>query len=116
MHWSQSAIRILILSQVQRVLPLVLGIDKENHQYFLSSDPNSLSGISTHIVFIDELELICLNGAGFTIYDNYLNKVEREATELDIAGDRISHGEYSCFMQKEIHEQPNAIAMTLENF
>ena len=58
---------------------LVLGIDGVSHQYFLSSDPNSLSGISTHIVFIEELELICLNGSEFTIYDENLNKINRDA-------------------------------------
>jgi len=95
---------------------LVMGIDRESHQYFLSSDPNSLSGISTHIVFIEELELICLNGSEFTIYDENLNKINRDLTKLDFASDKISLGEYASFMQKEIHEQPNAIAMTLENF
>ena len=95
---------------------LVLGIDKGNHQYFLSSDPNSLSGISTHIVFIEDLELICLNGSEFTIYDENLNKINRDLTKLDFAGDKISRGEYASFMQKEIHEQPNAIAMTLGKF
>ena len=93
-----------------------MGIDKENDQYFLSSDPNSLSGISKHIVFIEELELICLNESEFTIYDENLNKINRDVTKLDLAGDKISRGEYASFMQKEIHEQPNAIAMTFENF
>ena len=44
------------------------------------------------------------------------NKINRDLTKLDFAGDKISRGEYASFMQKEIHEQPNAIAMTLENF
>ena len=95
---------------------LVLGVDEENKQVFLSSDPNSLSGILNQIVFLEESDIVCLEGTEFSIYNNAFNKVDRKITMLDVNNDSVSRGKYQSFMQKEIHEQPNAVAMTLENF
>ncbi len=105
-----------IILGTKRASSLVLGIDEENKQVFLSSDPNSLSGILNEIVFLEESDIVYLEGTKFEIYNQSFNKVNRKKTTLDVTNDTISRGKYRSFMQKEIHEQPNAVAMTLENF
>jgi glucosamine--fructose-6-phosphate aminotransferase (isomerizing) len=39
--------------------------------------------------------------------------VTRDVTEIDIAVNAVTKGEYSHFMEKEIYEQPDAVANTI---
>jgi glucosamine--fructose-6-phosphate aminotransferase (isomerizing) len=49
-----------------------------------------------------------------TIFDAQGKEVERPVSESSLTADATSRGEYRHYMLKEIHEQPRAIAETLE--
>ena len=47
------------------------------------------------------------------MFDGKDSPVTREITEIDIAVNAVTKGEYSHFMEKEIYEQPEAVANTI---
>ena len=47
------------------------------------------------------------------MFDGKDSPVTREITDIDIAVNAVTKGEYSHFMEKEIYEQPEAVANTI---
>lgn len=96
--------------------PLVLGRgDGEN---FLASDAMALAGVTDQIVYLEEgdvvdvqLNKVWINGRQA---DGSLRPVEREVRTVHAHTGAAELGPYRHYMQKEIFEQPKAIADTLE--
>lgn len=92
--------------------PLVIGIGIG--EYFIASDVAALLPVTRKFIFLEEGDVADLNRFELTIYDADGNRVERPQRESELSGDAAEKGSYRHFMQKEIHEQPAAIADTLD--
>jgi glucosamine--fructose-6-phosphate aminotransferase (isomerizing) len=92
--------------------PLVIGVGFQ--EYFIASDVFALLPVTNRFVFLEEGDLAELRLGGLTIWDADGQVVERPVRESSIAADSAERGEYRHFMQKEIFEQPKAVADTLE--
>jgi len=92
--------------------PLVLGVgDGEN---FLASDIYPLLGETDRFVFLAEGDVVSLNADGFQIVDVNDQPVDRPVKQVETRADAVQRGDYPHYMLKEIFEQPQAVAETLE--
>jgi glucosamine--fructose-6-phosphate aminotransferase (isomerizing) len=92
--------------------PLVLGVGFREH--FLASDIHPLLSVTNRFVYLEEGDVVRLDTAGYEIRDVQDEAAEREVREADLAAETVGRGHYRHYMQKEIFEQPAAVAETLE--
>jgi glucosamine--fructose-6-phosphate aminotransferase (isomerizing) len=92
--------------------PLLLGIGAE--ALYLASDAHALLGAASQIVDLEDGELAVLDGEGFRLLDFEGLSRQRHPRPIGLSLDAVERGEYRHYMQKEIHEQPQALADTLE--
>jgi len=93
--------------------PLLVGVGERD--YFLASDASALAPVTRRVVYLEEGDIADIGRDGYAIYDAGGARVAREVVTVKSSGDAVELGPYSHFMQKEIFEQPRAIADTLES-
>jgi glucosamine--fructose-6-phosphate aminotransferase (isomerizing) len=92
--------------------PLLLGLgDGEN---FTASDTSALRQVTQRIIHLEEGDCAEVSLTGVHILDAKGNVVERPLRVSQTTQETLALGSYSHYMQKEIFEQPAAIANTLE--
>ena len=94
--------------------PLLLGIGIEEH--FFASDVSALLPVTQKVVYLEEGDIADVGLIDFKIFDSKGNLVDRPVHVSELSADMAELGNYRHFMQKEIHEQPRALADTLEGF
>ncbi len=94
--------------------PLILGVGKGDQENFLASDAMALAGVTDQIVYLEEGDLIDIQLGKYWILDKSQKAVEREVKTVVAHSGAAELGPYRHYMQKEIFEQPSAIANTLE--
>ena len=92
--------------------PLVLGVGDGEH--FLASDVYPLLGETDKFVFLQEGDVVSLSADGYEIVDANNDTAVRPVMQVDTRADAVQRGDYSHYMLKEIFEQPQAVAETLE--
>jgi glucosamine--fructose-6-phosphate aminotransferase (isomerizing) len=93
--------------------PLVVGVGQGEN--FLASDALALSGTTDRIIYLEEGDIVDIRLGCYTIYDSEGKVVDREVHTVTILSGLSDLGPYRHFMQKEIFEQPRAIADTLQS-
>ena len=92
--------------------PLLLGrADGEN---FVASDINALLPVTREYQVLENGDVADIRGTECLIRDRAGEIAVRAVHTSMQSGDSAELGEYRHFMQKEIHEQPRAVADTLE--
>ena len=94
--------------------PLILGVGKADLENFLASDAMALAGVTDQIVYLEEGDLIDIQLGKYWILDKAQKAVQREVKTVVAHSGAAELGPYRHYMQKEIFEQPSAIANTLE--
>jgi len=92
--------------------PLLVGIGE--HDHFLASDASALAPVTQRVAYLEEGDIADVTRQAFAIYDASGASVSRPVITVPVSGDAVELGPYRHFMQKEIFEQPRAIADTLE--
>ena len=93
--------------------PLVLGLGPQG-EHFLASDAMALAGVTDQIVYLEEGDLVDLQPGRYWVLDKAGRSVERAVRTVQAHSGAAELGPYRHYMQKEIFEQPRAIADTLE--
>ena len=93
--------------------PLLLGVGEGEH--FIASDMSALLQVTRNVVYLEEGDVVEVNLADYRIFDAQGEAVERPVNISELDNDSVELGEYRHYMQKEIHEQPQALANTLES-
>jgi glucosamine--fructose-6-phosphate aminotransferase (isomerizing) len=116
------AIAVFCRDEPQRVVgaregsPLVLGLGEG--ETFLASDAMALAGVTDQIVYLEEGDVVDLQPGKSWISarqaDGSHRPVQREVRTVHAHSGAAELGPYRHYMQKEIFEQPRAIADTLE--
>ena len=70
--------------------------------------------MTRRIVYLEEGDVAEIRRDSYTLYDAAGNRVDRPIVNVQGSGDAVELGPYRHFMQKEIFEQPRAVADTLE--
>ena len=91
--------------------PLLIGLGLEEN--FAASDPLALSQLTNEFVFLEDGDVAEITKQSYKVFDGKSSPVKRDVTEIDIAVNTVTKGEYSHFMEKEIYEQPDAVANTI---
>ena len=115
------AIAVFCRDEPQRVVgaregsPLILGIGQGEN--FLASDAMALAGVTDQIVYLEEGDVVDLQLGKTWIAarqaDGRFKDVQREVRTVVAHSGAAELGPYRHYMQKEIFEQPRAIADTL---
>ena len=92
--------------------PLVIGLGEG--ESLIASDIFALVGETQRFVFLEDGDIAELGVDSVKIFDGYGQLVDRPVHITGLAADAVERGEYRHYMQKEIYEQPTAIAKTLE--
>jgi glucosamine--fructose-6-phosphate aminotransferase (isomerizing) len=97
--------------------PLILGVGPEGDANYLASDAMALAGVTDQIVYLEEGDVVDLQVGKYWIEAHQgeeFVRVERKVNTVHAHSGAADLGPYRHYMQKEIFEQPRAIADTLE--
>ncbi|QMT33837.1 glutamine--fructose-6-phosphate transaminase (isomerizing) [Conchiformibius steedae DSM 2580] len=87
------------------------------NETFIASDVSAVIAFTRHIAYLEDGDIGLLNATGIVkLADKNGNAVERPVKTSALSLASLELGPYSHFMQKEIHEQPQAVASTAEVF
>jgi glucosamine--fructose-6-phosphate aminotransferase (isomerizing) len=92
--------------------PLVVGVGEGEN--FIASDALALAGTTERIAYLEEGDVVRIDERQWRVVDADGNAVGRELRTVKASGAAAELGPYRHFMQKEIFEQPRAVADTLE--
>lgn len=92
--------------------PLIVGVGEGEN--FLASDAMALAGTTDQIIYLEEGDVVDLQLQRCWIVDKQGKQVQREVRTVHAHTGAAELGPYRHYMQKEIFEQPRALADTLE--
>jgi glutamine---fructose-6-phosphate transaminase (isomerizing) len=91
--------------------PVVIGVGIDEN--FVASDIAALLPVTRRFKFLEEGDMALIERTKITIWDAAGHEVERPTSESELSADAAERGEFRHYMQKEIHEQGQAVARTL---
>ena len=91
--------------------PLIVGVGQG--QRYLASDAMALAGVTDQIIYLEEGDVVDLTPDTHAVFDRNAHPVERAVRTVHAHSGAADLGPYQHYMQKEIFEQPGAVAETL---
>ena len=96
---------------VRNVSPIVVAMT--DHGALLASDVAALGVHAKEYAFLPEYHVACLSSKGIIVHDEKRHEVPLQLMTIDWDTSRGGKGGYPFYMEKEIHEQPDAIRDTV---
>jgi glucosamine--fructose-6-phosphate aminotransferase (isomerizing) len=112
------AIAVLQQSQPDRLVlaregaPLLLGISDEG--CYAASDASALLQVTRRMVYLENGDTAQISPQGWQVIDSQGQAASRPIVLSQLSADAVELGRFRHYMQKEIFEQPDALANTLE--
>ncbi|HJH09561.1 MAG TPA: glutamine--fructose-6-phosphate transaminase (isomerizing) [Psychrobacter pasteurii] len=91
--------------------PLVIGVGIGEN--FIASDQLALLPVTNRFMYLEEGDIAVIKRDSIQVFADG-QPVERAITELDAKNHNADKGEFKHYMLKEIYEQPDAVARTVE--
>ncbi len=98
----------------RRGSPLIVGLGEG--EAFLGSDPIALAPFTDQVVFLEDGDWVVLRRTSFEVFDQSGARVERPVKSVAGSAALVEIGNPRHFMEKEIHEQPEALGHTLATY
>ncbi|HAP20093.1 MAG TPA: glutamine--fructose-6-phosphate aminotransferase, partial [Lachnospiraceae bacterium] len=96
---------------VKKDSPLIVGLSEDGN--YIASDIPAVLKHTRKIYILEDGEIVKLTRDNVTVYNQDLDVVEKEVTEIQWDVSAAEKGGYQHFMMKEIHEQPKAVRDTI---
>ncbi|WP_308229319.1 glutamine--fructose-6-phosphate transaminase (isomerizing) [Prevotella sp.] len=90
--------------------PLVVGVGKDNKEFFIASDATPIVEHTDKVVYLDDGQIADIsidNGLHIVNHSNKQCQFDIKTVDMDIS--KLSKGGFDHFMLKEIYEQPNCL-------
>ncbi len=94
--------------------PLVVGLG--DGEIFLGSDAIAVAPFTNRIIYLEEGDLVEFSAKTYNIYDKDRKEIFRPVAIVSASAAAVEKGNYRHFMQKEIHEEPDAAARTIGHY
>lgn len=90
--------------------PLIIGIGKQNDEFFVGSDATPIIEYTDQVVYLKDEEIAVMDRKGNLTISNLANVEQTPSiVTLQMSLDQLEKGGYAHFMLKEIYEQPEAL-------
>lgn len=103
-----------VLIGARKGSPLAVGV--QDDEGFIGSDSIALAGLVSRITYLEDGDVVEVQGPQVQIYDAAGHAVMRMVHPMGQAMDVIQKAPYPHFMLKEIHEQPQVLRQTLSHY
>lgn len=113
------AIAVIALDQPEKLVcarmgcPLLVGIADDGAHY-VASDVSAIISATRKVIFLEDGDIAEMGCGSLCILDQQGKQVNRPVHISDVSLASLELGQYSHFMQKEIHEQPKALSDTID--
>ena len=97
---------------VRHGAPMVMG--SAEGAYYLASDAMALANVAEHVMYLEDGDCVSLQANQARVIDASGETAQRAKREAGAYSQAVELGPYRHYMQKEIFEQPQALADTLE--
>lgn len=94
--------------------PLIVGVNDDSS--YLASDVPAILKYTRNIYYVDNMEIARIEKGKATFYNVDRKVIKKKPVEIDWDLDAAEKGGYKYYMIKETHEQPKAVADTLNSF
>jgi glucosamine--fructose-6-phosphate aminotransferase (isomerizing) len=94
--------------------PLVVGYG--DGEMYLGTDALAVGPFTRRIAYLDEGDYVAIDHHGARIFDASGKAVERPIVTVAASAALVEKGNYRHFMEKEIHDQPDAVQHTLASY
>jgi glucosamine--fructose-6-phosphate aminotransferase (isomerizing) len=91
--------------------PLVVGIGSD--EMFLASDITAVVAYTDKVVYLNDGEIVDIRRNSYSITDREERRIEKKVDQITWELGSIEKGDYPCYMEKEIFEQPESIARAI---
>jgi glucosamine--fructose-6-phosphate aminotransferase (isomerizing) len=92
--------------------PLLIGLGEGEN--FIASDVSAVISETRRVIYLEDGDVAAIHRDTVAVVDKHGTPVDHPVHISDVSAASVELGPYQHFMQKEIHEQPRAIADTLE--
>ena len=92
--------------------PLLLGLGEQGN--YAASDATALLQVTRTMIYLEDGDVAEIARRGIRIIRQDGSTADRPRFESSLSADAVELGQYRHYMQKEIFEQPQALANTLE--
>lgn len=90
--------------------PLIVGINKKDHEYFIASDIPAFLQYTKDIMYLDDGQMVTIDQNGTHFYEIANGKrIEKRVITIDWNVEHAEKGEFAHFMLKEIMEQKDTL-------
>ena len=90
--------------------PLVVGVGKNNSEFFVGSDASPIVEYTDKVIYLDDEQIACIHpGEDIKIIDLNNHSVDFDIKKVDLDISQLTKGGFPHFMLKEIYDQPECI-------
>ncbi len=103
-----------LLVGARKGAPLAAGFGEA--EGYLGSDAFALAPFTNRVSYLEDGDVVVIEGPQITIYDSEGRPANREVKITSASAGLVDKGGYRHFMLKEIHQQPEVIGHTLAHY
>lgn len=102
------------LYAIRHTSPLIIAKGKDEN--YIASDVPAILKYTNKYILLGDKEIAKIGSNNIEIYDEKLNKIEKEVLEFEGSYEASIKGGYDYFMEKEIHEEPTVFSNTVNYY
>ena len=103
-----------LIMGARRGPPLVVGYG--DGEMYIGTDAMAVGPFTRRVAYLEEGDYVAIDHKGARIFDASGAPIERPVVTVAASAALVEKGNYRHFMEKEIHDQPDAVQHTLSSY